>query len=73
LDPFDAVSGTTGLTAAPDTVLILSRSSQGTTLYARGRDIEEIDMAASFDSVTGQWVTLGNIPRFFALTSAARS
>jgi AAA domain len=65
LDPFDAVSGTTGLTAAPDTVLILLRSSQGTTLYGRGRDIEEIDMAVSFDSVTGQWVTLGNTSEVF--------
>jgi hypothetical protein len=65
LDPFDAVSGTTGLTAAPDTVLVLSRSSQGTTLYGRGRDIEEIDMAVSFDSVTGHWVTLGNTSDVF--------
>jgi len=64
-DPFDAVSGTTGLTAAPDTVLVLARSSQGTTLYGRGRDIQEIDMAVSFDSVTGQWVTLGNTSEVF--------
>jgi hypothetical protein len=65
LDPFDAVSGTTGLTAAPDTVLVLARSSQGTTLYGRGRDIDEIDKAVSFDSVTGQWVTLGNTSEVF--------
>jgi AAA domain-containing protein len=39
-DPFDAVSGTTGLTGAADTVLVLSRSSQGTTLYGRGRDVK---------------------------------
>jgi hypothetical protein len=64
-DPFDAVSGTTGLTAAADTVLVLSRSSQGTTLYGRGRDIEEIDMAVSFENVTGQWVTLGNTSEVF--------
>ena len=65
LDPFDAVSGTTGLTAAPDTVLVLTRNSQGTTLYGRGRDIEEIDMAVSFENVTGQWVTLGNTSEVF--------
>jgi hypothetical protein len=59
-DPFDAVSGTTGLTGAADTVLVLSRSSQGTTLYGRGRDIEEIETALSFDKITGSWTALGN-------------
>ncbi|MBZ0139776.1 MAG: helicase RepA family protein [Pseudorhodoplanes sp.] len=59
-DPFDAVSGTTGLTGAADTVLVLSRSSQGTTLYGRGRDIEEIETALSFDKITGLWTALGN-------------
>jgi hypothetical protein len=59
-DPFDAVSGTTGLTGAADTVLVLSRSSQGTTLYGRGRDIEEIETALSFDKITGTWTALGN-------------
>jgi hypothetical protein len=59
-DPFDAVSGTTGLTGAADTVLVLSRSSRGTTLYGRGRDIEEIETALSFDKVTGTWSALGH-------------
>jgi RecA-family ATPase len=58
-DPFDAVSGTTGLTGAADTVLVLLRSSQGTTLYGRGRDIEEVETALSFDKVTGMWTSLG--------------
>jgi RecA-family ATPase len=58
-DPFDAVSGTTGLTGAADTVLVLSRSSQGTTLYGRGRDIEEVETALSFDKITGMWTALG--------------
>ena len=39
-DPFDTVSGTLGLSGAADSVMILSRESQCTTLYARGRDIE---------------------------------
>lgn len=59
-DPFDAVSGTTGLTGAADTVLVLSRNSQGTTLYGRGRDIEEVETALSFDKTTGIWTALGN-------------
>jgi hypothetical protein len=59
-DPFDAVSGTTGFTGAADTVLVLSRNSQGTTLYGRGRDIEEIETALAFDKSTGLWTALGN-------------
>lgn len=59
-DPFDAVSGTTGLTGAADTVLVLARDTQGTTLYGRGRDIEEIETALSFDPTRGLWTALGN-------------
>ena len=59
-DPFDAVSGTTGLTGAADTVLILTRDGMGTTLYGRGRDIAEIEVAMQFDHYTGQWLLLGD-------------
>jgi hypothetical protein len=58
-DPFDTVSGSTGLTGAADTVLVLARNSQGTTLYGRGRDIEELETAMSFDRKTGHWGVLG--------------
>jgi hypothetical protein len=59
-DPFDTVSGSTGLTGAADTVLVLARDPQGgTTLYGRGRDIEEVETAAKFDRVDGSWTILG--------------
>ena len=58
-DPLDMVSGTTGLTGAVDTVLVLTRDSNGVTLYGRGRDIEEIETAVSFDRETGRWSILG--------------
>jgi hypothetical protein len=58
-DPLDMVSGTTGLTGAADTVLVLRRDSQGTTLYGRGRDVDEIETAMSFDITTGRWKLLG--------------
>jgi hypothetical protein len=59
-DPFDTVSGSTGLTGAADTVLVLARDPQGgTTLYGRGRDIEEIETAVKFDKVDGSWTILG--------------
>ena len=60
-DPLDTVSGTTGLTGAADSILVLNRDSQGVTLYGRGRDIDEIETAMSFDRTTGQWSMLGPV------------
>jgi AAA domain len=59
-DPLDTVSGTLGLAGCADTVLVLSRSSQGTTLYVRGRDIEEAEHAISFDKPSCRWTILGD-------------
>jgi hypothetical protein len=59
-DAFDAVSGSTGLTGAADATLVLSRDSKGTTLYGRGRDLDEFEVAVSFDRTTGQWSLLGS-------------
>ncbi|MCJ2099365.1 AAA family ATPase [Methylobacterium sp. E-046] len=58
-DPFDCLSGSTGLTGTADTTLVLARDSQGTTLYGRGRDIEEIESALTFDRTSGAWTMLG--------------
>jgi AAA domain len=59
-DPVDTVSGTLGLAGCADSVLILARSSQGTTLYVRGRDIEENEHAVSFDKINCRWTILGS-------------
>lgn len=59
VDPFDKVSGTLGLSGAADTVLVLDRDSNGTTLYGRGRDIEEIETAMEFDRGLCRWRALG--------------
>jgi hypothetical protein len=58
-DPIDTVSGTLGLTGCADTVLVLSRSSRGTTLYVRGRDVEESEHAVAFDKQGCRWSILG--------------
>jgi RecA-family ATPase len=44
-DPIDTVSGSLGLTGAAHTVLVLARSPKGTTLYVRGRDVEEGELS----------------------------
>jgi AAA domain/IclR helix-turn-helix domain len=59
-DPVDTVSGTLGLAGCADSVLILARSSQGTTLYVRGRDIEEAEHAVTFDKINCRWTILGS-------------
>jgi hypothetical protein len=58
-DPFDCLSGSTGLTGTADATLVLSRDSQGVTLYGRGRDLDEIETAMSFDRTSGAWTALG--------------
>jgi Xaa-Pro aminopeptidase len=57
-DPLEAISGTNGVTGAADAVLVLNRDAKGTTLYVRGRDIEEIETAMRFDG--GRWSILGD-------------
>jgi AAA domain len=58
-DPLDTASGSTGLTGAADSILVLNRDGQGITLYGRGRDLDDIEVAMSFDKVTAQWTVLG--------------
>jgi predicted transcriptional regulator len=58
-DRFDTISGTLGLTGAPDSIMILARDSRGTTLHAKGRDLIEIEKAVKFDPGTCTWLILG--------------
>lgn len=59
-DKLDTVSGTLGLAGCADTILVLSRSSQGTTLYVRGRDVEEAEHAVTFNKDSCRWSILGD-------------
>ncbi|MGF7163136.1 hypothetical protein FHS85_004794 [Rhodoligotrophos appendicifer] len=58
-DPLDTVSGSTGLTGAADTIVVLHRDSGGVVLVGRGRDIDEFETAVKLDQTTGQWSILG--------------
>lgn len=57
-EPFDMISGTTGLTGAVDAAFVLHRGKQSVTLYGRGREIEEMEQAVEF--VGGVWKVLGD-------------
>jgi hypothetical protein len=59
-DPFDTVSGTLGLTGAPDTIMIVWRVGNGVLLAAKGRDIEEVKKAIQFDPKTCLWTIIGD-------------
>jgi hypothetical protein len=59
-DAFDTVSGTFGLTGAPDSVLVLRRDTSGTVvLHGRGRDLTEIELAMQFDRDACTWRITG--------------
>lgn len=49
-DPFDIVSGSTGLTGAADSTLVLANGPKGKVLYGRGRDLPELEIAVQFDA-----------------------
>jgi hypothetical protein len=55
-DAFDTVSGTLGLTGAPDNILILKRDSTGNfVLHGKGRDLVELEKAMMFDRDACLW------------------
>jgi hypothetical protein len=58
-DPVEKISGTLGLSGAADAFLILDRDGQGTSLAGRGRDVEEVETAISFDRDACRWRVLG--------------
>jgi hypothetical protein len=67
-DPFDSVSGSTGLTGAADSTLILTRreGDGGCVLYGRGRDLEEFETGLEFNADTCRWRDLGDPVEAFA-------
>ncbi len=62
-DPFDSISGTTGITGSADTLFVLVRSPElnGVALHTRGRDIDEQSLAVTFDKTTGVWTSRGDV------------
>lgn len=60
-DAFDTISGSTGLTGAADTSIVLTRerNQPDAVLHLTGRDIEEQTLALRFAPATGAWTLLG--------------
>jgi hypothetical protein len=55
-----SVSGTLGITGCVDTVAVLARTGKGTTLYVRGRDVEEQEKAIVFNKSNCRWTIMGD-------------
>ena len=70
-DPLDKVSGTTGLTGAADNILVLDRTSNGPTLYGRGREMEDFEIAMELQSGLCKFLVIA-MP-FVFLSNAKRS
>jgi hypothetical protein len=71
-DVFDTVSGTLGLSAAADTIMILKRQSGSVTLHIRGRDIEDAEKALQFNKTTCRWTIIGEASEFHRSEAHAR-
>jgi len=65
-DPLDQVSGTTGLTGAADAVAVLNRSrgKADAILSVAGRDMEDTELALTFDKDITTWRVLGNADEY---------
>lgn len=61
-DPFNRISGTTGILGAADTVLVLTRQKRGeenALLSLTGRDVDSAELMLRFDSTACRWENLG--------------
>jgi hypothetical protein len=65
-DILDLVSGSTGLTAAADTVAVLNRerARADAILYITGRDVEDSELALRFDDNSASFVLMGNAEEY---------
>jgi len=60
-DAYDTVNATLGLNAVVDAILVLKReASDSTTLFGRGRDLEEIEKGLEFNKSTCTWAIVGD-------------
>jgi RecA-family ATPase len=62
-DTFDEISGSTGLTGAADTSIVLKRQRNRSeaTLHLTGRDIEEQEVALNFNTIDCTWTATGSV------------
>ncbi|WP_416909318.1 MAG: AAA family ATPase [Polymorphobacter sp.] len=65
-DPMDMISGTTGLTGVPDTLLVLARHGEGARLVAVSREMDGYDKALKRNPDTNGWTIIGDAKQLAA-------
>ena len=60
----DEVSGSTGITGAADTIMVLKRSTRVMILHVTGRDVETQELAVKFEPRLGLWTVLGEASEY---------
>lgn len=72
-DPLETISGSTGLTGAVDATLVLKRerTRADAELYVVGRDVEERELALSWDRDSARWTILGEAHEYKRSTARA--
>jgi DNA-binding Lrp family transcriptional regulator len=66
-DWVNASSGSQGITGAVDTILMLNRkrSDRNGILRITGRDVDEVELALTFDPTTFSWILEGQAEEFY--------
>lgn len=65
-DPMDMISGTTGLTGVPDTLLVLAKHGEGARLVAVSREMDGYDKALKRNPDTNGWAIIGDAKQLAA-------
>lgn len=60
-DPFEMISGSTGLTGICDSLMVLRKDALGATLFGQGRDMEGYEISLERDLRTGGWIIGGAV------------
>lgn len=64
-DPFNQISGSTGLTGAADTSIVLDKTENSNVLLAiTGRDVESTEKLIQFDKIFFKWSVIGDASDF---------
>lgn len=66
-DPFNRISGTSGISGAADSMWVLHKEKRGdetATLNITGRDVEECELVLQFNKQSFVWESLGNADVF---------
>jgi hypothetical protein len=59
-DPMDMILGSTAISGVSDTLMVFKKNKNGTVLYVKGRDVEDIEIAIEFNKETCIWEYKGD-------------